>query len=158
MPEILLTPLQRKAHRAAAHHLKPVVHIGADGLSPAVVAEADRALVAHGLIKIKVLSDERGVREAMLEALAGQLGAARVQHIGKLLVLWRPRPPQEEAACTPRRAGPRIVKLVSFSKSGSHRATVKKVRVMGNERVTAGGQIKRARVRTSSIKKKPDQA
>ena len=54
----------------------------------------------------------------------------------------------------PKKYGPRVVKIVSFSKSGNHRATVKKVKVFGNERVTAGGQIKRVRQRTSSIKKK----
>ena len=50
--------------------------------------------------------------------------------------------------------GPRTVKLVSFSKSGNHRATVRKVKVFGNERVTSGGQIKRAKVRATSVKKK----
>ncbi len=155
MTALVLTPAQRKEHRAAAHHLDPVVLVGGDGLTPAVVKETDHALKAHGLVKVRVFSDDRSVREGMLQALAEQLDAAPIQHIGKLLVLWRPLPPPPEAVEREgRMAGPRVVKLVSFSKSGNHRATVKKVKVFGNERVTPGGQIKRAKRRLSSIKKK----
>ena len=71
-----------------------------------------------------------------------------------LLVLWRPIPPKEKATRDDRLPGPRTVKVVSFSKSGNHRATVKKLKVFGNERVTAGGQIKRTRQRQISLKKK----
>lgn len=156
MPAIQLTPAQRKEHRAAAHHLDPVVMIGSEGLTPAVRAEIDAALNAHGLIKVRVFSDDRAGREALFTELADGLGAAPIQHIGKLLVLWRPQPPKEKAVREDRQPGPRIVKLVSFSKSGNHRATVKKVRVFGNERVTAGGQIKRVKKRAAptSVKKK----
>jgi len=153
MPAIQLTPAQRKEHRAAAHHLDPVVMIGGEGLTPAVQKEVDGALKAHGLIKVRVFSDDRASREAMLGQLAEELNAAPIQHIGKLLVLWRPVPPKEKAERDDRMPGPRTVKIVSFSKSGNHRATVKKVKVFGNERVTAGGQIKRTRRRTTSIKK-----
>jgi len=155
MTAIALTPAQRKEHRAGAHHLEPVVMIGADGLTPAVEREVDGALKAHGLIKVRVFSDDRAAREAMLATLADRLGAAPIQHIGKLLVLWRPLPPKEKAEREDRGAGPRVVKLVSFSKSGNHRPTVRKVRVFGNERVTPGGQIKRAKKRQTSVKKKP---
>ncbi len=154
MPAIALTPAERKEHRSSAHHLNPVVMIGNDGLTPAVEKEVHGALNAHGLIKIRVFSDDRTAREGMLATLAENLSAAPIQHIGKLLVLWRPVPPKEEAPREDRKPGPRIVKLVSFSKSGNHRATVKKVKVFGNERVAAGGQIKRARSRLSSVKKK----
>jgi len=158
MPALTLTPAQRKEHRAGAHHLDPVVAIGADGLTPAVVKEIDAALKAHGLIKVRVFSDDRAAREALLGTLSEQLDAAPIQHIGKLLVLWRPKPskdaPKERAEREDRKAGPRTVKLVSFSKSGNHRATVKKVQVFGNQRVTAGGTIKRVKVRASSVKKK----
>ena len=156
MPAIQLTPAQRKEHRAAAHHLDPVVMIGADGPTEAVRKELDAALKAHGLIKVRVFDDDRTAREALLADLAEQLSAAPIQHIGKLLVLWRPIPPKEKTLREDRMPGPRTVKLVSFSKSGNHRATVKKVRVFGNERVTAGGQIKRVKPRASaaSIKKK----
>ena len=128
--------------------------IGADGLSDAVVNAVDLALKAHGLVKVRASSDDRAAREAMQDELADRLGAAPVQHIGKLLVLWRPIPPKVRAEDEERRPGPRTVKLVSFSKSGNHRATVRKVKVFGNERVTAGGKIKRAKARAASIKKK----
>ena len=95
MPAIILTPSQRKEHRADAHHIDPVVAIGGDGLTDAVVKEADLALKAHGLIKVRVFSDERETREAFFAQLAEQLNAAPIQHIGKLLVLWRPIPPKE---------------------------------------------------------------
>ena len=93
MPHIVLTPAQRKVHRADAHHLDPVVLIGGDGLTPAVVKEVDAALAAHGLIKVRVFSDDRTQREAFFTQLANDLNAAPIQHIGKLLVLWRPLPP-----------------------------------------------------------------
>jgi RNA-binding protein len=153
MPAIQLTPAQRKEHRSAAHHLDPVVLVGGDGLTDAVVKETDAALNAHGLIKVRVFSDDRTAREAMLASLADTLSAAPIQHIGKLLVLWRPIPPKEKAVREDRQPGPKVVKLVSFSKSGNHRATVRKVKVFGNQRVTAGGQIKRAKVRKTSVKK-----
>ena len=59
MPQIQLTPAQRKVHRAEAHHLDPVVMVGGDGLTPAVKKETDAALNAHGLIKVRVLGDDR---------------------------------------------------------------------------------------------------
>jgi putative YhbY family RNA-binding protein len=154
MSAIQLTPAQRKEHRAQAHHLDPVVHIGGDGLTPAVVRETDAALAAHGLIKVRVFADDREQREEILARLADELGAAPVQHIGKLLVLWRPIPPKEAEEREDRRPGPKVVKIVKFSKSGNHRPQVKKVRVLGNERVTPGGSIKRAKRRTTSVKKR----
>jgi len=154
MPAIQLTPAQRKDHRALAHHLDPVVMIGGDGLTPAVTKEIDLALKAHGLIKVRVFSDERATREEFFTQLADELSAAPIQHIGKLLVLWRPIPPKEKAERDDRMPGPRVVKLVSFSKSGNHRATVTKVKLFGNQRVAAGGEIKRVRKRPTSIKKR----
>jgi putative YhbY family RNA-binding protein len=153
MTALPLDAAQRKEKRAAAHHLEPVVRVGADGLTDAVVKETDAALAAHGLIKLRVFSDDRAAREAMLADLAERLGAAPVQHIGKLLVLWRPVPPAAPREREDRGAGPRVVKLVKFSRSGNHRPQVRKVRVLGNERVTAGGSIKRARKRPASPKK-----
>jgi putative YhbY family RNA-binding protein len=154
MPTIQLTPTQRKEHRAAAHHLDPVVMVGAEGATAAVEKELDAALNAHGLVKVRVFSDDRAAREALLAELADRLSAAPIQHIGKLLVLWRPIPAKAKPERDDRMPGPRTVKLVSFSKSGNHRATVRKVKVFGNERVTSGGQIKRAKVRSASVKKK----
>ena len=154
MPALALSAAERRQHRADAHHLDPVVMVGAEGLSEAVVKAVDAALAAHGLVKVRVFAEDREARETMFGELAGRLEAAPVQHIGKLLVLWRPPAPKEKATREDRGAGPRTVKLVSFSKSGNHRATVRKVKVFGNERVTAGGKIKRAKARAASIKKK----
>ena len=85
-----LNSTARRALRADAHHLDPVVMIGDSGLTPAVIAETDRALTAHQLIKIRVLGDDREVRRPMMESLCSALGCAPVQIIGKLLVVWRP--------------------------------------------------------------------
>ncbi|MBQ0919027.1 YhbY family RNA-binding protein [Hydrogenophaga aromaticivorans] len=153
MPQITLTPAQRKVHRADAHHLDPVVLVGGDGLSPSVKKEIDNALKAHGLIKVRVFSDDRAARELMLKTLADELDAAPIQHIGKLLVLWRPMPEKEKATDEERMPGPRDVKVLKFSKRGGQRPEVKVVRVLGNQRLTPGGQVKRAKVMKKSIKK-----
>ena len=154
MPAINLTTAERKEKRADAHHLDPVVLIGGEGLTPAVKKEVDTALDAHGLIKVRVFSDERATREAIFTALADQLNAAPIQHIGKLLVLWRPVPEKERAEREGRMPGPKIVKILKFSKSGNHRPQVKKVRVLGNQRLAAGGELKRAKRRMTSVKKR----
>jgi len=153
MPALTLTPAERKALRGQAHHLDPVVIVGAEGLSAAVLKEADAALKAHGLIKVRMFSDQREQRAAALTKLSEALNAAAVQHIGKLLVLWRPIP-APAAAAESRLAGPRVVKILKFSKSGNHRPQIKKIKVFGNQRVTAGGSIKRAKPRITSVKKK----
>ena len=140
--------------RADAHHLDPVVMVGGDGLTEPVLKETDAALKAHGLIKVRMFSDERDTRAQALVQLAESLNAAAVQHIGKLLVLWRPVPAPTKAPAESRMAAPRVVKILKFSKSGNHRPQIKKVKVFGNQRVTAGGEIKRAKPRVTSIKKR----
>jgi RNA-binding protein len=159
MPALPLTPQQRKNLRSQAHHLDPVVMIGGDGLSPTVRKELDAALAAHGLIKVRVFSDSRETREALLGEAAAALGAAPVQHIGKLLVLWRPlplKPLAERDETQPGHGAPKVIKVLKFSKSGNHRPQVKKLTVRGNERLTAGGLVKRAKKRpaTTSAKKR----
>ena len=154
MSLIQLTPAQRKEHRAAAHHLDPVVAIGNDGLTAAVRKEADAALKAHGLIKVRVFSDDREAREAIFRELADTLDAAPIQHIGKLLVLWRPMPAKERAEDEDRKPGPRDVKVLKYSKRGGQRPEVRTLRVLGNQRLTPGGQIKRAKPKKVSIKKR----
>lgn len=153
MPQIQLTPSQRKEHRALAHHLTPVVFIGNDGLTDAVVRETDQALKAHSLIKVRVFSDDRVAREAMLQTLADRLDAAPIQHIGKLLVLWRPAPEKERTVDEERGAAPRDVKVLKFSSRGGQKPQVKVMRVLGNQRLTAGGTVKRAKVLKKSVKK-----
>mgnify|MGYP001037776713 CR=1 FL=1 len=85
-----LTPAQRRFLRARAHGLRPVVLIGEAGLTEAVLQEIDRNLKAHELIKVKAAREDRESRAAMLAAISETLGAAVVQHIGKILVLYRP--------------------------------------------------------------------
>lgn len=153
MSSLILSPADRRAKRAEAHHLTPLVLIGNDGLTSAVRKEVDAALNAHGLIKVRVFSDDRSTRENILSTLADELGAAAVQHIGKLLVLWRPIQEKTKVERKGRQPGPKTVKILKFSKSGNHRAQVKKITVLGNERITAGGELKRARKRQTSIKK-----
>lgn len=153
MPQIQLTPAQRKVHRADAHHLDPVVMIGGDGLTAAVQKEVDAALKAHGLIKVRVFNDDRAAREQMFTTLADALDAAPIQHIGKLLVLWRPLPEKEKVFDTERMPAPRDVKVLKYAKKGGQRPEVKTVRVLGNERLTAGGNIKRIQPKQKSLKK-----
>jgi RNA-binding protein len=157
MPAIQLTPAQRKVHRAEAHHLDPIVMVGGDGLTPAVKKEADAALKAHGLIKIRVFSDDRPAREAMLAALADELDAAPIQHIGKLLVLWRPQVKKERTVDEDRMPGPRDVKVLKYSKRGGQRPEIKTLRVLGNQRLTPGGTIKRAKPKRPLSAKKRNQ-
>jgi len=155
MPAIQLTPAQRKVHRAEAHHLDPVVMIGGDGLTAAVKKETDAALNAHGLIKVRVFSDDRAAREAMFQALADELDAAPIQHIGKLLVLWRPMPPKARTEDEDRKPGPRDFKVLKYSKRAGQRPEVKTLRVLGNQRLTPGGNVKRAKKpRQISVKKR----
>ncbi|WP_312302006.1 YhbY family RNA-binding protein [Diaphorobacter nitroreducens] len=154
MPQIQLTPAERREHRANAHHLDPVVLIGGDGLTAAVQKEIDAALKAHGLIKVRVFNDDRAAREEMYQQLADALNAAPIQHLGKLLVLWRPIPAKEKAIDEDRMPGPRDVKVLKFSKRGGQRPEVKQLRVLGNQRLTPGGQIKRAKPKQKSVKKR----
>ncbi len=155
MPHIELTPAERRVHRADAHHLSPVVLVGGDGMTANVRKEIDAALNAHGLIKVRVFSDDRAARELMYQELAADLNAAPVQHIGKLLVLWRPMPEKERAVNEDRMAGPKDVKVMKYSKRGGQRPEIKTLRVLGNQRLTAGGQVKRAKPkRQVSVKKR----
>lgn len=105
-----ITSAQRRELRARAHALKPVVQIGNDGLSEGVIGETERALAAHELIKVRILDEAREDRVEMLDALCSATGAAAVQHIGKTLVLWRPRPGQDKPVVLSKRkaAAPRV--------------------------------------------------
>ena len=103
-----LSAEERRALRAQAHALKPVVMIAENGLSAPVMKEIDRNLAAHGLIKIRVFNDDRALRDSQLQEICNSLDAAPVQHIGKLLVVWRPIP--ESATETRRRAVARRTK------------------------------------------------
>jgi putative YhbY family RNA-binding protein len=89
---------QRRQLRAQAHALSPVVSIAQHGLSATVLKEIETCLKAHELIKIRVYGDDREARERYLNEICATLDAAPVQQIGKLLVIWRPRPAGEQHA------------------------------------------------------------
>jgi RNA-binding protein len=148
-----LTPAERSALRSEAHALNPVVIVGEAGLTPSVLKEVDVNLNAHGLIKVRVFGDDRDARIEMYETICEKLGAAPVQHIGKLLVLFRPKKETSKERSEKRGKGLREVTIVKPSPSGTKRPTVQKVILKGNERVTAGGSIKRAKPRQTSTKK-----
>lgn len=106
MPE--LSPARRRELKAQAHALDPVVRIGGAGLSPTVLAEIDRGLKSHELIKVRVNDADRSGREAILEEICKGIGAQPVQHIGKILVLFRENPesppgPREDSVHRKRR-------------------------------------------------------
>jgi RNA-binding protein len=90
-----LSPRQRAQLKSRAHSLEPYVQVGQAGLSEAVVAETDRALAAHGLIKVRLNGADRSARAQLISELCTRVDAAAVQSVGKVLVLWRPRPDAE---------------------------------------------------------------
>jgi putative YhbY family RNA-binding protein len=148
-----LTPVERSALRAEAHALKPVVIIGEAGLTPSVMKEISASLDSHGLIKVRVAGDDREARVAMYEQICDELKSQPVQHIGKLLVLYRPKLEALKERSGKTGKGMREVTIVKASASGTKRPSVTKVMIKGNERVTEGGTIKRAKTRQTSQKK-----
>ncbi|GLU30279.1 hypothetical protein Busp01_01210 [Trinickia caryophylli] len=156
--------------------------IGAEGLTDAVLAEIKVHLDAHELIKVRVFGDERDERVAIYDQICDALDAAPIQHIGKLLVIWKPKkteravpaktagarrgtaaPSAREAAAATatatakpaarRGAAPRLVKVVKPTDNPTRRPKPQTVVVRGNERVTAGGTVKRAKKRQTSAKR-----
>lgn len=89
MPILELTSKERSTLRSLAHSIKPVVQIGDNGLTPAVLKEIDRSLTAHSLIKVRVAGDDRDNRIAILQEICDTLSCARVTHLGKTLTLYR---------------------------------------------------------------------
>ena len=87
-----LSTKDKRALRARAHHLNPVVSIGAAGLSDAVLAELDRALDSHELVKLRVAADDRVQRKALVEDLCRRAQAELIQRIGHTAVIYRKRP------------------------------------------------------------------
>jgi len=84
-----LTPAQKRHLRALAHPLKPVVLLGAKGLTGPVVAEVDGALEHHELIKVKIAAEDREARDAAIAELARRCGAELVQRVGHTATLYR---------------------------------------------------------------------
>ncbi|MEF9943601.1 MAG: ribosome assembly RNA-binding protein YhbY [Burkholderiaceae bacterium] len=135
MAELTLTRDERLELKARAHHLDPMVLLGSQGLTEAVMKEIDRALKSHELIKVRVPGDDREEREQMYTAIADQLDAARVQSIGKLLIFWRPLPPEEVAPVRSPKAPakpvagrrPEMAKTANKASSGEIRRVERKV-------------------------------
>jgi RNA-binding protein len=94
---VKLTPRERAHLKARAHALEPRVQIGHGGLTDKVVAEVERALKAHELLKVRILDDDRDEREAIGEQICERTDAAFVQRVGKVLVIWRPKPEEPKA-------------------------------------------------------------
>ena len=182
MTALTITPAQRKSLKADAHSLSPVVMVGGDGLTPAVIKEAKSAIHHHGLIKIRVFGDDREARIAIYEELCDKLDAAPVQHIGKLLVLWKPKDVIEEAYSSLHRSSrqtkktlqdPRgrtsAIKKSPFERAAAAKKSSPKKRVLRSEAAEskigwsspgyrkatpAPAPIKKRKVRMSSNKKK----
>lgn len=91
-----LTPRARSRLKARAHHLQTVARMGLAGLSEAFVSEVDRGLADHGLIKVRIDLERRPDRAAAATELSTRTGAAIVQQVGKVLVLWRPKPDEDD--------------------------------------------------------------
>lgn len=111
----ILTPAERRALKARAHHLHPVVMISDAGLTPAVINEINVNLKSHELIKIRVMGDDRRQRQNLIDEICRELDASPVQLIGKILVIFRPRPEPDEKKTAPAprrktRKGPRRTK------------------------------------------------
>lgn len=109
----ILSSTQRRALRARGHGLSPLVRIASRGLSASVLAEIDRCLAAHELLKIRLFDADRETRDAMLEEICAAVDAAPVQHIGKLLLIWREKPAAAVAAAPQAvrgRGAPRLTK------------------------------------------------
>jgi RNA-binding protein len=97
-----LSPKRRSELRAEAHKLHPTVIIGDKGLTGEVLAEVDRALKAHELVKVRAATDDRDARNVWMESICEKLGAHPVQQIGKMLVVYRENPDKE----APKKAPP----------------------------------------------------
>jgi len=109
-----LTPAERRALQARAHALDPVVLIGDGGLTAAVLTEIDRSLNAHELIKVRAAGEDRDARSDILRRVCENLDAAAVQHIGKVLVIYRPRPESDAKSRTRPKRKPRRAPKRSF--------------------------------------------
>lgn len=84
-----ITAAQKKQYRTIGHNLKPVVTVAEKGISENLMAELDRALEDHELIKIKLAISDREIRRKTAETVCEQVGAVIVQEIGKILLILR---------------------------------------------------------------------
>lgn len=123
---IELTSSQRRTLRARAHSLHPVASVSQNGLSDAVLAEIDRGLKAHELIKVRIYGVERIEREALLAEICTRLDAAPVQHIGNVLVVYRANPEAPAATAKPVRKSASRTKPKPLANPAAPRRRLKK--------------------------------
>lgn len=100
-----LASREKKSLRQIAHHLDSVVAVGDQGVSAGVLAETERALADHELIKVKLAIGDRALRASAAEQLADACTAEIVQSIGKVVVLYRANPD----------ADPRLSNILRYS-------------------------------------------
>lgn len=93
---VTLSARERADLKARAHALEPVVQVGQAGVTPELVAEVERALTAHELIKVRIGGADRDERETLGDTLATSTDAVVVHRVGKVLILWRPRPEDDD--------------------------------------------------------------
>jgi putative YhbY family RNA-binding protein len=106
-----LSPAERSLLKAKAHALRPVVIVGSKSLTESVLKEIETSLKAHELIKIRVAGDDRELRGTLLDEICARTGASPVQHIGKVLVVYREKPqPPSAPEKHPARKQPRRTK------------------------------------------------
>lgn len=86
-----LSEKQRKHLRTLGHALKPVVMIGAKGLTESVLQELDQSIEHHELMKIRISVGDRDARDAIIAELCERSGAELVQRVGNIALLFRPR-------------------------------------------------------------------
>jgi RNA-binding protein len=92
---LAITSRQRSALKARAHHLTPVVRVGVARLSDAFIAEVNRALADHELIKVRIDIEDRDDRHRIADEIVARTESANVQRVGKILVIWRPKPEED---------------------------------------------------------------
>jgi len=155
--------IQRRELKARSHTLRPVVMISDEGLSPNVLAEIERSLKSHELIKVRISGADREERNTMLAAMCSHTGAMPIQHIGKIVVIYRENPKKDPPRTSrPRRPLPRKPATTSrFKAEGNERksfatrfATSSKPGFSrgfnrSDESITGPGSYKKPRTRTS---------
>jgi RNA-binding protein len=90
----MLTDAQRKHLRRLGHDRNPIVLIGNNGLGPNLIAEMDRALTDHELVKVRARVGDRNLRDDLLAELATATRSELVQRIGHVALYYRPDPEQ----------------------------------------------------------------
>ncbi len=96
-----MTPEAKKALKVRAHALKPVIWLGQQGLTPAVLAEIDLALTAHELIKVKVPGVEKEMRQVIVAQIVTETLAELVQLMGQIATIYRKNKDVSKHKATP---------------------------------------------------------